>query len=146
MIGFLQRVNEATVSVAGEPVATIGRGLLVLVGVQRSDGEAQAQRLLARLLHYRVFADKAQKMNRSLLDVNGGLLLVPQFTLVADTRKGMRPSFSRAAEPGRGRDLFEHLVAAARNAHHQVEAGVFGAAMQVALVNDGPVSFWLEAS
>jgi D-tyrosyl-tRNA(Tyr) deacylase len=144
VIGLLQRVSEAEVRVAGEPVGRIGRGLLVLVGVQRGDGEAQADRLLERLLGYRVFPDAEDRMNRSLRDIGGGLLLVPQFTLAADTRKGTRASFTSAAPPEESRRLFEYLAERARLAHPQVETGRFGADMQVGLVNDGPVTFWLE--
>jgi len=144
MIGLLQRVSEASVTVAGERVATIGRGLLVLVGVERGDSEAEAQRLLQRLLRYRVFPDSDDKMNLSLADIAGGLLLVPQFTLPADTRKGNRPSFTPAASPQEGERLFTYLLQQAREAHQPVAAGCFGADMQVALVNDGPVTFWLQ--
>ncbi|MCU0835959.1 MAG: D-aminoacyl-tRNA deacylase [Chromatiaceae bacterium] len=144
MIGLLQRVTEAEVRVAGEPVGAIGRGLLVLVGVQRGDGDTQAERLLERLLGYRVFPDAEGRMNRSLQDIGGGLLLVPQFTLAADTRKGTRASFTSAAPPDTGHRLFEYLVERARLTHPRVETGRFGADMQVALVNDGPVTFWLE--
>lgn len=146
MIGLLQRVTHASVSVAGRDIAAIGPGLLVLVGVQRDDGEAQAERLLERLLGYRVFADAEGKMNRSLADTGGGLLLVPQFTLAADTQKGTRPGFSTAAEPARAKTLFAHLLARAKTAHRLVQAGEFGADMQVSLVNDGPVTFWLEVN
>lgn len=145
MIGLLQRVTGASVKVSGDTVAAIGRGLLVLVGVQAGDTVAQADRLLERLLTYRVFPDDAGRMNRSLLDIGGELLLVPQFTLAADTRKGTRAGFSTAAPPEEARRLFEHLVALARIAHPQVETGEFGADMQVELVNDGPVTFWLES-
>ncbi|MBL6749151.1 MAG: D-tyrosyl-tRNA(Tyr) deacylase [Nevskia sp.] len=148
MIGLLQRVRRASVEVAGEPVAQIGRGLLVLVGVTRDDGEAQARRLLQRLLGYRVFPDAAGRMNlslRELQDPPGGLLLVPQFTLAADTAKGTRASFTPAAEPAAARALFDYLVAQARRDWPHTCAGVFGADMQVSLVNDGPVTFWLEA-
>ncbi|HDP88750.1 MAG TPA: D-tyrosyl-tRNA(Tyr) deacylase [Thioalkalivibrio sp.] len=144
MIGLLQRVTTASVTVEGETVGAIEAGLLVLVGVERGDTEAQADRLLERLLGYRVFADAEGRMNRSLADTGGGLLLVPQFTLAADTRKGMRPSFTPAAEPAHGRHLFDALLARARAAHPRVAAGVFGADMQVRLVNDGPVTFWLQ--
>jgi D-tyrosyl-tRNA(Tyr) deacylase len=144
VIGLLQRVTEAEVRVAGEPVGAIGRGLLVLVGVQRGDGDTQAERLLERLLGYRVFPDAEGRMNRSLQDIGGGLLLVPQFTLAADTRKGTRASFTSAAPPDTGHRLFEYLVERARLTHPRVETGRFGADMQVALVNDGPVTFWLE--
>jgi len=144
MIGLLQRVNRATVEVEGEVVASIGTGLLVLIGVQRGDTEAQADRLLERLLTYRVFPDAEGRMNRSLQDIDGELLLVSQFTLAADTRKGTRPGFSPAAEPGEGRRLFDYVLARARERHRAVETGVFGAHMQVSLTNDGPVTFWLE--
>jgi D-tyrosyl-tRNA(Tyr) deacylase len=145
MIGLLQRVSTASVRVGGREVAAIGRGLLVLVGVQKDDDEAQAARLLERLLSYRVFPDDAGRMNRSLRDVQGGLLLVPQFTLAADTGSGTRAGFSTAAEPARARHLFDHLVAGARAAWPQTGAGEFGADMQVSLVNEGPVTFWLES-
>lgn len=145
MIGLLQRVSSASVRVGGREVAAIGRGLLVLVGVQKDDGEAQAARLLERLLSYRVFPDDAGRMNRSLRDVQGGLLLVPQFTLAADTGSGTRAGFSTAAEPARARELFDHLVGAARSAWPQTGAGEFGADMQVSLTNEGPVTFWLES-
>ena len=144
MIGLLQRVSEARVVVAGETVGAIGRGLLVLVGVERGDGEAQAERLLERLLGYRVFPDGDDRMNLSLTDIAGGLLLVPQFTLPADTAKGMRPSFTPAAEPAEGRRLFEYLLARAHEAHPDMASGRFGADMEVHLVNDGPVTFWLR--
>ena len=143
MIGLLQRVTQADVVVGGETVAAIGPGLLVLIGVERYDTEADADRLLERLLGYRVFADRDGRMNRSLTDIDGGLLLVPQFTLPADTHKGTRPSFTPAAAPELGRRLFEYLVVQARGRHHKVEKGVFAADMQVSLTNDGPVTFWL---
>lgn len=146
MIGLLQRVTEAQVHVAGERVGAIGPGLLVLVGVERADGEAEAERLLQRLLEYRVFPDASGRMNRSLREVGGGLLLVPQFTLAADTRKGSRPSFTPAAAPEHGRRCYEHLLRRAREAHAEVAAGRFGADMRVSLVNDGPVTFWLQVS
>ncbi|HZR34070.1 MAG TPA: D-aminoacyl-tRNA deacylase [Nevskia sp.] len=149
MIGLLQRVTRASVEVEGKTVAAIGPGLLVLVGVQPGDGLPQAQRLLERLLNYRVFPDAQGRMNLSLRDRAGqglaaGLLLVPQFTLAADTAKGNRPSFTSAAEPARARELFELLASEARGAWPEMGSGVFGADMQVALVNDGPVTFWLE--
>lgn len=144
MIGLLQRVSQAEVRVSGEIVGRIGAGLLVLVGVERDDREAHADRLLERVLTYRVFADAEGRMNRSLKDVNGGLLLVSQFTLAADTRKGTRPGFSPAAAPEEGRRLFERLVEQARARHTPVETGRFGAHMEVALTNDGPVTFWLR--
>ena len=146
MIGLLQRVREARVTVAGEIVGEIDAGLLVLVGVERGDGEAQAERLLERLLSYRVFADVAGRMNRSLRDLGGGLLLVPQFTLAADTRKGMRPSFTPAAPPADGERLFNLLATQARQQHAPVAAGRIGAHMQVSLINDGPVTFWLRVA
>lgn len=144
MIGLLQRVTQARVEVAGQEVGAIGRGLLVLVGVERGDQEARADRLLQRLLGYRVFPDAQGRMNHGLSEVGGGLLLVPQFTLAADTQKGTRASFTRAAPPEEGERLFAYLVAQARAAHPQVATGQFGADMQVALVNDGPVTFWLR--
>ncbi len=144
MIGLLQRVSEASVCIGGEPVGAIGRGLLVLVGIERHDSEAEVERLLARILGYRVFADDTGRMNLSLRDVAGGLLLVPQFTLAADTRKGARPSFSCAAAPALGESLFDALLVKARARYEPVVAGVFGADMQVSLLNDGPVTFWLQ--
>ncbi len=144
MIGLLQRVTWAAVTVAGETIAAIDAGLLVLVGVERGDGETQAERLAERLLNYRVFADAAGKMNLALRDTGGGLLLVPQFTLAADTSRGNRPGFSSAAEPQRGRQLFDHLVATAQAQHYAVQTGRFGADMQVSLCNDGPVTIHLR--
>jgi len=144
MIGLLQRVRTARVDVDGKTVATIGPGLLVFIGIERDDDESRAERLLERLLGYRVFPDAAGKMNLSVADISGGLLLVPQFTLAADTNKGMRPSFTLAATPEQGRRLFEYLVNRARTQHAPVAAGVFGADMQVTLTNDGPVTFWLR--
>ena len=144
MIALLQRVSEAAVHVNGESVGKIGRGLMVLLGVEKGDAEAQADRLLERLLGYRVFADENDKMNLSLRDIGGELLLVPQFTLPADTRKGTRPSFTTAAPPDEGERLFNYFVARAGVAHSQVQTGVFGADMQVSLINDGPVTFWLQ--
>ena len=146
MIGLLQRVRRAAVDVAGETVASIGPGLLVLVGVQPGDGEAQAERLLERMLGYRVFSDAQGRMNLSLRDTGGGLLLVPQFTLAADTAKGSRASFTTAAEPAQAKILFESLVARARKEWPDTGSGVFGADMQVSLVNDGPVTFWLQTN
>jgi len=144
VIGLLQRVSSARVEVGGETVAAIGTGLLVLVGVQKGDDETRPLRLLERLLGYRVFPDADGRMNRSLRDIGGGLLLVPQFTLAADTRKGTRASFTAAAPPAEGERLFDLLVARALAAHADVATGRFGADMQVSLVNDGPVTFWLE--
>ena len=146
MIGLLQRVSEARVVGDGVVVGEIGVGLLVLIGVERGDGERQAERLLERLLGYRVFADVEGKMNLSVRDINGGLLLVPQFTLAADTGKGMRPSFTPAAPPDQGRRLFGYLLDQARQQYAPVATGQFGAHMQVSLVNDGPVTFWLQAA
>lgn len=146
MIGLLQRVKHACVDIEGQRVGEIGNGLLVLVGVQPQDDEARAARLLDRLLGYRVFADEQGRMNRSLRDVaGGGLLLVPQFTLAADTRRGTRAGFSTAAPPEQARALFEHLVDLAHRSHSPTACGRFGADMQVGSVNDGPVTFWLEA-
>ena len=137
-------MTEARVRVGGEVSGEIGAGILALVGVRRGDTDAQAARLLERVLGYRIFADAAGKMNRSLAEVCGGLLLVPQFTLAADTRKGARPSFSGAAPPAEGERLFDAFVGLARARHAPVACGRFGADMQVSLVNDGPVTFWLE--
>ena len=144
MIALLQRVTHAEVAVAGEVIGRIGRGLLVLVGVQLGDTEQQSARLLERLVNYRVFPDDNGRMNRSIRDVQGGLLLVPQFTLAADTGSGTRPGFSTAAAPPEGRRLFEHFVYGARELDVPVATGQFGADMQVSLTNDGPVTFWLE--
>lgn len=144
MIGLIQRVSEARVGVAGETVGAIGNGLLALVAVRAGDTAANAQRLAQRLLEYRVFADTRGRMNLSLGDIGGGLLLVPQFTLAADTRTGRRPGFSGAAQPDTARALFAQLLAAARARHPIVASGRFGVNMQVSLTNDGPVTFWLE--
>jgi D-tyrosyl-tRNA(Tyr) deacylase len=146
MIALIQRVSEARVDVDGAPVGEIGEGLLALIGVQPGDGETQTQRLLERILGYRVFADAEGRMNRSLTDTSGGLLLVSQFTLAADTRSGMRPGFSTAAVPAEAERWFNRLVELARQRHAGVETGRFGAHMRVRLVNDGPVTFRLEAS
>ena len=144
MIALIQRVTEASVRVRGDTVAAIGPGVLALVGVRRGDTEADAERLIERVLSYRVFADGEGRMNLSLRDSRGALLLVPQFTLAADTRKGTRAGFSAAAEPAEARRLFGFLLERARAAYPSVSAGVFGADMEVALVNSGPVTFWLE--
>ena len=144
MISLIQRVQSARVDVEGRTVGAIGPGLLALVAVQPNDGEAQTQRMLERLLGYRVFSDEQGRMNRSLTDTGGGLLLVSQFTLAADTRSGMRPSFTSAASPAHGRRWFDRLIELARAAHPGVEIGQFGAHMEVHLVNDGPVTFWLD--
>lgn len=146
MIGLLQRVSEASVTTEGEVTGAIGRGLLVLIGVEKEDGTVQADRLLERLLSYRVFPDAEGKMNLNLRDIHGGLLLVPQFTLPADTRKGTRPSFSSAASPQLGAELFDYIVDQARTHHNEVATGRFGADMKVALINDGPVTFWLQVN
>ena len=146
MIGLLQRVRMARVDIEGKSVGSIESGLLVFVGVEQGDGTSAAERLLERLLGYRVFPDADGKMNLSVKDTGGGLLLVPQFTLAADTKKGMRPSLTPAAPPQEGRRLFEYLVACAREQHAPVATGTFGADMQVTLTNDGPVTFWLQAS
>jgi D-tyrosyl-tRNA(Tyr) deacylase len=145
MIALIQRVSEARVDVDGETVGAIEAGLLALVAVQPDDGEAQAERLLERLLGYRIFPDDEGRMNRSLAESGGGLLLVSQFTLAADTKKGMRPGFSTAAAPADAEHWFMRLVALAQARHARVEIGRFGAHMKVHLVNDGPVTFWLEA-
>jgi D-aminoacyl-tRNA deacylase len=144
VIGLLQRVDTAQVAVEGAVIAAIQRGLLILIGVEAGDGRPEADRLLERLLGYRVFPDRDGRMNLSLRDVGGGLLLVPQFTLAADTGKGARPSFSSAAAPSAGKALFDYLLERARAAHAKVEAGRFGADMKVILTNDGPVTFWLR--
>ncbi len=144
MIGLLQRVTAAQVTVAHAVVGAIDAGLLVLVGVERDDTEQHAERLLNRLLDYRVFADMTGKMNLSVRDVKGGLLLVPQFTLAADTRKGLRPGFSAAASPALAAHLFDYLVHQARYYHPTIATGCFGADMQVSLTNDGPVTFLLR--
>lgn len=146
MIGLLQRVSSARVEVNGAVIAAIERGLLVLIAVEAGDGKPQADRLLQRLLGYRVFPDGEGKMNLSLRDIAGGLLLVPQFTLAADTGKGARPSFSLAAPPDVGKALFDYLVERARAAHPLAGSGRFGADMKVTLTNDGPVTFWLQVA
>lgn len=144
MIGLLQRVSEARVRVEGEIIGEIGQGLAVLVGIEKNDGQPQMERLLQRLLGYRVFEDYDGKMNRSVQDVHGGLLLVPQFTLTADTNKGMRPSFTSGAAPGDAKETFGRFVVLASSQYDKVQSGRFGADMKVELVNDGPVTFWLQ--
>jgi D-aminoacyl-tRNA deacylase len=144
VIGLIQRVSGASVTVDGRLIGAIGSGLLALIGVQRGDNEQTAARLIERLITYRVFADAEGRMNRSLLDTGGALLLVSQFTLAADTGKGTRPGFSPAAAPAEGRRLFDLAVEIARGRVATVATGEFGAHMQLALVNDGPVTFWLE--
>jgi D-tyrosyl-tRNA(Tyr) deacylase len=146
MIGLLQRVTGAAVEVDGGEIARIGAGLLVLVAVERGDDESTAERLLDRLLNYRVFADAEGRMNLSVTDAGGAILLVPQFTLAADTGKGLRPGFSRAAAPAEAERLFGHLVRRARERLPGTQAGQFGAHMRVSLVNDGPVTFWLRVA
>ena len=145
MIGLLQRVSHAAVSVDGEVLGEIGRGLMVLVAVHREDSDRDIERLAERILTYRVFPDADGRMNRSLLDEGLSLLLVPQFTLAADTRKGTRASFTKAAAPEKGQAFFERLVAACEQQLKNVATGRFGANMQVTLTNDGPVTFWLES-
>jgi D-tyrosyl-tRNA(Tyr) deacylase len=145
MIGLIQRVSGARVDIDGQKIAEIGVGLLVLVGIERGDGPNEANKLAARLTTYRVFADDVGKMNRSVGEVGGALLLVPQFTLAADTSGGLRPGFSRAAPPAVGAALFEALVAAVAATNIPLACGRFGADMQVTLTNDGPVTFWLQA-
>ena len=144
MIGLIQRVSHASVDVDGETIGEIGRGLLALVAVHRDDTERDVARLAERLLGYRVFPDAADRMNLSVADVSGGLLLVPQFTLTADTRKGTRASFTKGAAPEKANAYFGALVSTCREQLEDVQAGRFGADMQVSLLNDGPVTFWLE--
>ncbi|MCP4992330.1 MAG: D-tyrosyl-tRNA(Tyr) deacylase [Gammaproteobacteria bacterium] len=146
MIGLLQRVVRSQVDIDGVCCGQIDTGLLVLIGVEREDKEPQADRLLERLLGYRVFPDDQGRMNLSLQDIQGGLLLVPQFTLAAETRKGTRPGFSTAASPAEGERLFDYFCQRAKTDHPKVETGVFGADMQVSLINDGPVTFWLQTA
>ena len=146
MIALIQRVSEASVTVESQIVGKIGAGILAFIGFERGDEMDGASRLLTRILTYRIFADPDGRMNLSLRDINGGLLLVPQFTLAADTHKGTRPGFSTAAEPAVARALFDGLLAAARACHAEVATGEFGAHMQVSLVNDGPVTFWLRTA
>ncbi|HXZ59718.1 MAG TPA: D-aminoacyl-tRNA deacylase [Steroidobacteraceae bacterium] len=145
MIGLIQRVASAEVRVEGALVGAISRGVLAFIAVRREDTPAAAERLLERLLDYRIFPDAGGRMNVSLREVRGGLLLVPQFTLAADTSKGTRAGFSSAADPEQARRLFDYLLERARSSYPHVSAGVFGAHMQVSLINDGPVTFWLEA-
>ena len=146
MIALLQRVTNAKVVIAGKKIGAIENGILALIGVEKTDTQEQANRLLERILGYRIFSDAQDKMNLSLEDINGGLLLVPQFTLVANTEKGMRPGFSSAAPPAEGERLFGYLLQQASRHHQQVEAGQFGADMQVSLTNDGPATFWLQVT
>jgi len=146
MIGLIQRVSAAKVEVEGRVLGQIGPGLMVLLGVERDDGPVEADRLAAKLIAYRVFPDDAGKMNKSVRDSGGSLLLVPQFTLTADTRSGLRPSFSRAASPTLGAELFARVAAAVAASGVDCATGRFGADMQVTLTNDGPVTFWLQVS
>jgi D-tyrosyl-tRNA(Tyr) deacylase len=146
MIALLQRVSHASVVVEGQEIGAIGAGLMVLLCAERGDSEKEADLLLAKLLGYRVFGDATGKMNLSVLDVSGGLLLVPQFTLAADTKSGTRPSFTPAAAPADGLRLFDYFVGKARERHATVATGQFGADMKVSLTNDGPVTFWLQVA
>jgi D-tyrosyl-tRNA(Tyr) deacylase len=146
MIALLQRVSDAKVVVDGATIGAIGAGLMVLVCAERNDTEKDADTLLTKMLGYRVFSDEAGKMNRSVTDVAGGLLLVPQFTLAADTKSGTRPSFTPAAAPADGLRLFNYFVEQARLRHTVVQTGQFGADMKVTLTNDGPVTFWLQTN
>jgi D-tyrosyl-tRNA(Tyr) deacylase len=145
MIALLQRVTSASVTVNGERIAEIGHGLLALIGVEKHDDTAKADRLVERILGYRVFADAEGKMNLNVCDVDGGVLLVPQFTLAADTRKGMRPGFSSAADAETGSALFDAVVDIMERTTDRVQTGRFGVDMSVQLVNDGPVTFWLQS-
>ncbi len=146
MIALIQRVSEARVVVDGEPIGEIGAGILALVGVERGDSEVEAARLAERVLGYRIFQDAAGKMNLSVRDIGGGLLAVPQFTLVADTNSGTRPSFSTGASPEDGKRLFQSFLASSEKILGRIQAGRFGADMKVSLVNDGPVTFWLRVN
>ena len=144
MIGLIQRVSEAKVVVNSESIGEIQLGVLAFIGIEKEDNNDQALRLLDKILSYRIFADADDKMNLSVKDINGGLLLVPQFTLAADTQKGSRPSFSSAASPEKAEKLFNELVEQANNKYQIVQAGQFGADMKISLLNDGPVTFWLQ--
>lgn len=146
MIALLQRVTEAQVKVDEHVIGQIGPGLLVLLGVEKNDTEQQANRLLEKILAYRVFSDENDKMNLSLQDINGGLLIVPQFTLAADTTRGLRPSFTPAAAPEQGNSLFNYLCSNAKRSLSKTAFGQFGTDMQVSLTNDGPVTFWLQVN
>lgn len=145
MIALLQRVSHANVVVNGETIGAIEQGLMVLLCAEKNDTQKHADSLLSKMLSYRVFADDAGKMNRSVVDVEGGILLVPQFTLAADTSSGTRPSFTPAASPEIGKQLFDYFVAQAKLKHPHIATGQFGADMQVSLTNDGPVTFWLQS-
>ncbi len=146
MIALIQRVNGSRVEVEGEVIGEIQKGITALIGIEKLDTEADARRLCERILGYRIFSDQADKMNLCLRDVKGGLLVVPQFTLAADTQKGTRPSFSSAAPPDVGRQLFDYFYTCCQQQHPLVETGSFGADMQVSLCNDGPVTFWLQVN
>lgn len=145
MIGLIQRVTQASVATEGQIIGQIDQGLLALIGVEKHDDDASARWLLQKMLRYRVFSDPQNRMNLSLIDINGGLLLVPQFTLAASTNKGLRPSFTSAAAPAEAQIIFNALVTEAQQAHNPVASGEFGADMQVQLINDGPVTFWLQS-
>lgn len=144
MIALIQRVSEAKVVVNNKNIGEIQQGVLAFVGVEKNDGEAQVTRLLDKVLSYRIFADADDKMNLSVQDIKGGLLLVPQFTLAADTQKGCRPSFSSAAPPALGEEIFDEFVKQAKNKYQHIQTGQFGTDMKVSLLNDGPVTFWLQ--
>lgn len=144
MKGLIQLVSHANVVVDNQTIGSISRGVVALIGIEKTDNEQSAEKLINKILNYRIFADAADKTNLSLQDIQGGLLLVPQFTLVADTSKGMRPGFSRGMAPDKSRDLFNYLVSFAKHHHAYVAQGEFGAHMQVTLCNDGPMTFMLE--
>ena len=144
MIGFIQRVTRASVAVDSKEIASIQQGILLLLGVEKGDAQQQADRLLQRIITYRIFEDDNGRMNKSLLDIDGELLVVPQFTLAADTKKGTRPSFAPAAPPELGKQLFNHFLQQAEDKLGRLQSGQFGADMQVSLINNGPVSFWLQ--
>ena len=146
MIGLIQRVSEAKVVVNNEKIGNIQQGVLAFIGIEKEDGKPQIQRLVDKILSYRIFPDEDDKMNLSVKDINGGLLLVPQFTLAADTQKGSRPSFSSAASPDKAENLFNEFVVEAKNKYQLVETGQFGADMKISLLNDGPVTFWLQVN
>ena len=144
MIGLIQRVNRASVEVDEQEIASINQGILLLLGVEKEDQLSQADRLLQRVITYRIFEDTTGRMNKSLLDISGELLIVPQFTLPADTKKGTRPSFAPAAPPALGEQLFDYFVEQSKIKLGKIQAGQFGADMQVSLINNGPVTFWLQ--
>ena len=144
MIGLIQRVNRASVEVDNQEIASINQGILLLLGVEKEDQLSQADRLLQRVITYRIFEDTTGRMNKSLLDISGELLIVPQFTLPADTKKGTRPSFAPAAPPALGEPLFDYFVEQSKIKLGKIQAGQFGADMQVSLINNGPVTFWLQ--